>query len=425
MLFTYRCLDEGGRGRDGLLEATSEEAVRAELTRRGWRVVRVTRVQAEILPEARLPSAGPPRVRAHRMKVDSAAPIITPPAKTKKVPSLKALALFTVQFATLLRANVPMSRSLAALSQGDDPAMSQAAYEVLTQVDSGRPLSVAMARLPRVFGPVYVSMIRVAESTGALYEVLGDLGEFLTRLQSRKSRLLAALSYPAFVLLLTFGMLAFLITSMLPRFLDAAGQTGAEVPALTKAVMALAHPAFYLIPLGLVLAIATWWYVARHTPAAQLFFSRLTYEFPLTGYIMRTDLLIRLCRSLGQMLRTGVTLDTALKLLRAGGTGYHKFDAALKAMHEEIAHGVEVSQAMTHVGEFSPVLLGLVTSFENVGNLDAAFLRYSEMTELDLDNYLDSLLQLIEPVLLAFLGVVVGTVMLAAFLPIYQLMQRV
>lgn len=423
MLFHYRALDEGGRGRDGILESTSEEFVTAELNRRGWRVVRVTRVQAEQMPEVKLP-AGPPRVKASRLRADSAAPIITPPAQTKRVPSLKSVALFTVQFATLLRANIPMSRSLATLTQGDDPAMCAAAYDVMSQVDSGRSLSFAMARLPRVFNPIYVSMIRVAETTGSLHEVLTDLGEFLTRLQSRRSRLLAALSYPFFVLLVTFGMLAFLITNMLPNFLSASGMSGEQVPALTRAVMSLSHPAFYLVPLLIVVLGAVWWTFARHTPAARLFFSRLTYELPVTGYIMRQDLMIRLSRSLAQMLRTGVTLDQSLKLLRAGGTGYHRYDDSLRIIHSEIANGVEVSTALREAGGFSPVLLGLVTSFETAGQLDAAFMRYAEMTEQDLDNYLDGLLNLIEPMLLAFLGVAVGIVLLAAFMPIYQLMQR-
>ncbi len=423
MLFHYRALDEGGRSRDGILESTSEEFVQAELSRRGWRVVRVTRVQAELLPEVKIPT-GPPKIKAHKLRADSAAPIVTPPVKSKKVPSLRSVALFTVQFATLLRANVPMNRSLATLSEGDDPAMNQAAYDVMTQVDQGRSLSFAMSRLPRVFNPIYVNMIRVAETTGALYEVLTDLGEFLTRLQSRRSRLLAALSYPFFVLLVTFGMLAFLITSMLPNFLGAAGMQGDQVPALTRAVMALSHPAFYLVPLGVVVLCALWWAFARHTPAGKLFFSRLTYELPVTGYILRTDLMIRLARSLGQMIRTGVTLDAGLKILRSSGTGYHRYDEALKTIHNEISHGVEVSKAFAETGEFSPVLLGLVTSFESAGALDSAFMRYAEMTEMDLDNYLDALLNLIEPLLLGFLGLAVGIVMLAAFLPIYQLMMR-
>lgn len=423
MLYHYRCLDQDGKTRDGILESGSEEFVTAELLRRGWRVIRVTRVQGEVMPEVKLPPA-PPKIKAHRLRAESAAPIITPPATTRKVPKLRSVALFTIQFATLLRANVPMNRSLATLSQGDDPAMNAAAFDVMTQVDQGRSLSFAMSRLPRVFGPIYVSMVRVAETTGALHEVLTDLGEFLSRLQNRRSRLLSALSYPFFVLLVTFGMLAFLITSMLPNFLSASGMTGKQVPPLTRAVMSLSHPAFYLIPLGLLALAILWWLSARHTPAGKLFFSRLTYELPVTGYILRTDLMIRLSRSLAQMLRTGVTLDSALKLLRSSGTGYHRFDEALKRVHEEIANGVEVSHALTEAGGFSPVLLGLVTSFENAGALDSAFMRYAEMTEQDLDNYLDALLNLIEPMLLAFLGIAVGIVMLAAFLPIYQLMQR-
>lgn len=424
MLFHYRCLDEAGKTRDGILESTSEELVAAELSRRGWRVVRVTRVQGEMLPpDLKLPTE-PPRVKASRLRTESAAPIVAPPIPTKKTPRLKSVALFTVQFSTLLRANIPMNRSLATLAQGDDPAMNQAAYNVMTQVDQGRSLSFAMSRMPKVFNPIYVSMIRVAETTGSLHEVMAELGEFLTRLESRRSRLMAALSYPFFVLLVTFAMLAFLITNMLPNFLAASGMSGNQVPPLTRAVMSLSHPAFWLVPLAIVLLIALWWLAARHTPAAKLFFSRLTYDFPVTGYIMRTDLIIRLSRSLGQMLRTGITLDHALKMLRSGGTGYHRYDDALQLMHEEIANGVDVSTALQETGAFSPILLGLVTSFENAGALDSAFIRYAEMTEQDLDNYLDSLLNLIEPILLAFLGVAVGIVMLAAFLPIYQLLQR-
>lgn len=332
-----------------------------------------------------------------------------------------SLRIFTLQLSVMLNAGVSLGRGLEVLAQMEG-AMAQVADRLLYAVETGKPLSVGMEELKEFFPPTYRRVIRVGESTGQLLSVLPALSHSLARQLEMRQRLMASLTYPLFVLIVSGLMVSFLLFYQMPRLLTAFG-SGPELPWLTRLVLASLKP----LGLTVILAFSALFVLTVAFTRSEAFRLKLALwagRVPRLGDLLFDYALIHVCGDLSLMLSQGVDLSRALRTIRQGGTGWPQLDEKLNQVLDQVLHGEELSLAM-HERGFPRLLTLLLRSGEELGKLDSAFRHYSEMGQFRIQQASEAFLQLLEPCLHLVMGFVVGTLVLACFLPIYQSLQQI
>lgn len=333
--------------------------------------------------------------------------------------SRASVRLFTLHFSVLLGAGVGIARSLSVLSNDPDQKMAEVVRSLVRRVDSGHALSSALAGHPQVFPALYLTLVRVAEMTGGINRAFDRLANALERQGNLRTRVTSALVYPAFVLLSTLAMAFFLLYYLLPLFLKTFSQAGTHLPWLTRVMAALAeHKSLMLVPalLALVLAGIAW----RYWRSAAL--QRRLYRVPILGRFLFLASLAQVTEAMSLLLENGVDLMRSLDCLRRSPTGWTPLDEAIVDLQSRVFEGEELSEAMRAQGIFPPLLINLLAAGESVGSLHPWFARYTRLIEEELQETVDSLVAVLEPAMLLFLGGAVGLVVLACFLPTYQLM---
>jgi len=336
-------------------------------------------------------------------------------------PDLNALQIFTLQLAVMLNAGVSLSRGLEVLSQMPGP-MAQVAHSLLYGVESGKRLSAAMEEQRDVFPLTYRRVIRVGESTGHMLAVLPALAASLAGQMELQRRLRASLTYPAFVLSVSGAMVSFLMFYQLPRLLSAFG-SGPQLPLLTRVVMMSLKPLGSLLVLGVLGALALAVALSRSETFRAWFLQKLA-RVPVIGPLLHEYFLIQVCGDLALMLSQGVDLSRSLRTVVTGGSGWPPLDEALGKTLDEVLHGEDLSDALSRA-DFPRLLTILVRSSEELGRLEGAFKNYFEMGQCRIHYASEAFLQMLEPCLHLFMGLVVGTLVLACFLPIYQTLQTI
>lgn len=465
--YSYQCLTGQGDHRDGLVVATSRESASAQLEARGWRVLVLQATTAEATPAGgwrTLPeSPRPPEPR----RVEAAAPaaideedeavrallraddgyatrkmprpksLSTPTRKLKtprtvvldpseqppRVPD-RQVGLFTMYLSMMLNAGFTYTRSLAALCEFDDLRIAQLSKAMLRCVEAGMPVSGAVAAMPHVFEPCYVVMVRLGERTGRMTETLRELAMWLNQREDRRSRLLSALAYPAFILLASFVMVAMLVYWMLPKYVAMFAETGTGLPALTQTLMlASRSPLLLAVPLAVVLTLVGIWTAAPRSPRCRRLVEWAQYDSPLIGPLFRQSMVSAVCRNLGMLLDCGVSTLDALSALRNPTTGWRTMDDALASIGEQLRAGSTLTDAMESTNLFPPAVLGSVRAGEQSGCVEDMMRRAAYMIEQAVEMRTDALLKVIEPAVMLGMGIVVGFIVLAAFLPVFKLMQ--
>lgn len=338
------------------------------------------------------------------------------------MPSLASLQLFTLQLGVMLGAGLPLQRSLEILSKMPGP-MAVTAYRVLRGVESGKPLSQSMEDCSGVFPLTYRRAIRVGENSGQLLEVLPALSSSLANRLQMQARLRGALTYPAFVLMLSSLMVAFLLFYQVPRLLSVFGSAHAELPGLTRLVLVLIKPLAALAGLTLLAAVGVF-VAARRSERWRTRVVHWAESVPRLGALLQEYALIQLSGELAMLLRQGLELSRALRVVREGGSGWPALDRRLGAVLDRVVHGTELWQALESE-EFPRLLVMLVRSSEELGSLHSAFAHYFEMGQSRLEDTAETFLRLVEPALHMFMGFVVGTLVLACFLPVYQSISQI
>lgn len=328
-----------------------------------------------------------------------------------------------MHFSVLLGAGLGIARSLQVLREDPDKKMAEVIASINRRVDSGHTLSSAMAAHPQVFAPMYISLVRVAELTGGITRAFDRLAQNLERQGNLRQRLTSALVYPCFVLITTLGMTFFLLYFLLPMFLKTFAESGAKLPWLTQALVTVAgnRALIVIIPAVLaVLALGLWLYARRSERRARL--QEWIYRIPVLGRFFYLMALAQMTESLALLLENGVDLMRSLDCLRQSPSGWIPLDRAVIELQSRVFEGEELSEAMHSTRAFPTLLINLVAAGESVGTLHPWFARYSRLIEEELQETVDGLVAILEPLMLMFLGGGVGVVVLACFLPTYQLM---
>jgi type IV pilus assembly protein PilC len=339
----------------------------------------------------------------------------------------REVATFARQLATLLRAGMPLLRSLQTLARQErNPAWRRILGELAQAILAGGTFADALARHPRVFDRLFISMVRAGEAGGALAEVLDRLARFQEKSLRLKGRLASALAYPAIVLIIAAGILAGLVGFVVPKFRQIFADLlkGAPLPPLTQAVLgaaeAVRHHAGLLAAGGIALAAAAVW--AVRTPAGQAARDRVVLRLPALGDLVLKGLLARFGRTLGTLLASGVPILTALAIARET-CGNGVVAAAIDGARERVREGASLSAPLADAGVFPPMVAGMVDVGENTGRLPEMLGKIAEIYDDEVDAAVAGLSSLVEPLLIVFLAGIVGVIVVALFLPIVRIVQ--
>ena len=341
----------------------------------------------------------------------------------------RARVAFFRSFATLVRAGVPLRRGLTvAIERAQSPAFANVLRDVLGDVERGDPLSAAFARRPRAFSALITAMVAAGESGGILDDVLERIAAFLERDDALRKSVTAALAYPAVVLCAALALLTFLIVRVVPMFASLFASFHVELPLSTRVLMALgdiaARPATLAVAATFAAGTAVAFVVARRTAAGRLAFDRVRLRLPVAGTLLRKAIVARLARMLGTLVHSGIELSVALDVvLPVTGSPVH--EAALARVAIALREGEALTPPLAAAGLFDPMLVALIGVGEETGMLDVLLPKAAEYFEADVAAAIATLGAVVEPALVAILGLIVGLIVYSVFVPLYSLIGSV
>jgi len=336
------------------------------------------------------------------------------------------VALFTRQLSTMLQAGVPLLQCFDALGRGQrNPRFARLLANIRADVENGAALSIALGRHARYFSPLYCSLVAAGEAAGRLDLLLERLATHLEKTEAMKSKLRAALTYPAAVVLVALVVMAVIMIFVIPAFQGVFASFGAQLPGPTLWVMQAS--AFFVGWWWLVLGVAglglwTFWRVWQQSQALQAALDRALLRLPVFGPLLQKACIARWTRTLSTMFAAGVPLMDALDAV-AGTAGNSVYAVATAGIQRQVSEGVSLNRAMAETAAFPAMLLQMCSIGEESGALDHMLAKAAGFFEDEVDQQLASLASLLEPFIIVTLGLLIGGIVVAMYLPIFQLGQ--
>jgi type IV pilus assembly protein PilC len=336
------------------------------------------------------------------------------------------LVLFTRQLATMIEAGISLVQALTALYEQCDPkrqrSMRHVISDVISSVQSGETFNESIAKHPRVFTRLYVSMVKAGETGGLLAEILDRLAGFLEASARLRKKVKSAMTYPVIVICIAFSITTFLIVKVVPIFGEIFKDFGAKLPAPTQFLIDVSdfiRAQWYFLILGIGGAIFGLRAFLRSKRGKQLA-DRWKLKLPIFGPLLTKIAMSRFSRTFAQLIRSGVPILEVLDIV--GGTaGNHVIEESIKSVSTDVEQGDNLSVAMSKKAIFPPMLLRMVAAGESTGKIDTMLEKMADFWDEEIEAMLDALTSLIEPLLIVFLGVIVGGIVIAMFLPIFKL----
>jgi len=337
------------------------------------------------------------------------------------------LAVITRQLATLLHAGLPLLRALEVLARQErHPALHAVIEALAAAIKSGGTFSEALAQHPRVFEPLYVNMVRAGEAAGKLDVVLDRLARFQEKSLQLRGKIIAAMIYPLIVTAVAGLILSGLLVFVVPRFQQIFADLlkGAPLPPLTRFVLAASQAVKgHLLPvLAGVVALGAALKLLRRSPAGARLLDAGMVRLPLCGDLFLKGSIARFGRTLGTLLENGVPILPALVISR-NTCGNVRVAEAITAVHDRVKEGAAVARPLESTRVFPPMVTSMIDVGEHTGQLPAMLTKVAEIYEEEVDHAVAGLSALLEPVLILFLALVVGTIVIALFLPIVRIVQ--
>jgi type IV pilus assembly protein PilC len=339
--------------------------------------------------------------------------------------STKHLMIFTRQLSTLIQAGLPLLRALTVLErQEKHGALKRAQNGLIESIENGSTLADALALYPRIFNTLYLNMVRAGEAGGMLDVVLDRLAAYMEKGEKIKNKVLAAMTYPLVILIVSTTIVIFLMTHIIPKFesLFQDMLNGQALPDLTLAILNLSQTmATHRIALFILLALLLFLpkLIRLSAPGRRLHDWMKLYLSPLRS-LTRLTLLARFARTLGTLLQSGVPILQALTIVK-GTLNNQQMAAALQDIHDNIKEGESMTSPVEAHPLFPPVFSGMVEVGEETGQLPAMLTKIADMYEEEVDTTITALSALIEPLLIVLLSIIIGTIVIALFLPMTSL----
>jgi type IV pilus assembly protein PilC len=393
-VFLWQGRDKRGTKLKGQQVATTPNLVRAELRRQG-----INPISVKKKPKALFGGAGS-RVSA------------------------KDIAVFSRQMATMLKSGVPLVTAFQIIAGGlKNPKMRTMIDKIRSEVESGSSLHESLGKYPVQFDELYTNLVKAGESAGVLDTILDDIATHKERIESIKGKIKKALYYPAAVIAVAIIVSSILLIYVIPQFESIFQSFGADLPAFTKMVVNasryLRSNGLYLL-IGLVAVIVGLIMAKKRSTKFAHWIDRTSLKIPIVGQILEQAAIARFCRTLAITFRAGVPLVDALQIV-SGATGNRVFDMAASRIREDVAVGHQLQMAMQQVGIFPTMVIQMASIGEESGSLDEMLLKVAEAYEEDVANAVDALSSLLEPLIIVVIGVMVGTMVIAMYLPIFKM----
>ena len=373
--------------------ATNEAAVRADLRRQG--VV-------------------PSRIKKQSQGLFSGGGTITP----------ADIAIFMRQLSTMLAAGIPLVQSFEIVGNGhENAAMQKLIMSVKADVEGGSALAESLAKHPLYFDDLVINLVEAGEQAGALEALLDKIATYKEKTEALKKKIKKALTYPGAVLAVAFVVTTILLIFVIPAFEDLFKGFGADLPTFTRKVIGLSifvrEKGFYLAALigGSVFGFL---YFKKRSKKMRHYLDRMMLKAPIIGPILEKAAIARYSRTLATMFAAGVPLVEALESV-AGATGNIVYEVGVLEMRDEVATGLRLQQAMENTDLFPNMVIQMIAVGEESGSLDEMSSKVADFYEEDVDNAVDNLSSLLEPMIMAILGVLVGGLVVAMYLPIFKM----
>jgi type IV pilus assembly protein PilC len=338
--------------------------------------------------------------------------------------ALADLVIFTRQLSTLIDAGLAMVQSLQALSdQTDNKVMRDVIKDVTTRVEGGDSFSEALQKHPKVFNRLYYSMVGAGEKGGLLAEILGRLATYLENTARLRKKVKSSLMYPVAVTIVAISITIFLLVVVVPVFSEVFGGVGLKLPAPTQYLINISHfmkGNIIIILLGMGGIVGGWLYYIG-TPMGRAFWDAKRIKLPIFGGIAHKICLARFARTMASLVRSGVPILEVLTIVQ-NTVGNVVMENALKTAAVDIERGEGISTALAKHPVFPVMIIRMLTAGEQTGKIDNMLERVADFLDEEIKTTLDGLTSLIEPLLIVFLGVVVGGIVVCMFLPIFHLM---
>ncbi|GBD38292.1 Type II secretion system protein F [bacterium HR37] len=394
-VYKYKAINEKGKTLQGIIDAESPKAATEKLKRQGIFLSSLKEVKEE---------------------------------KTKRFfllrgISISELAVTTRQFSTLISAGLPLEASLVALSeQTDDPRLKQVLTQVKDRISEGSSLTNALKEHKNIFSDLYINMVKAGEASGTLDVVLLRLADFLEKQAALYSRIKSALIYPLFMFLIGSGVLFFMMTYVIPKIARIFEESGKALPLITVILIEIStflseNP---LTILFVLTGIAFMLYRFSKTRRGKAIIDRLVLRLPIFGKIARMVIISRFTRTLGTLLGSGIPLLEALEISEAI-LGNSVYIEKLRSIRENVREGTSLARPLRESGIFPPLMTRMITVGEQTGELEEMLVKVADIYDMQIETSVSTLTSLLEPIMILVMGVVVGFIVFAILLPIFDL----
>ncbi len=394
IIFLWEGRDKRGARLKGQQVAATPNLVRAELRRQGISPIRVRKK-----PKPLFGGAG--------SRISS-----------------KDIAVFSRQLATMLKSGVPLVTAFQIIAGGvKNPRMRVMVDKIRADVESGSSLYEALHAHPVQFDELYTNLVKAGESAGVLDTILDEIASYKERIESIKGKIKKALYYPAAVVAVAIIVSAILLIFVIPQFEGIFQSFGADLPAFTQAVLTASEfirSNGVLLLVLLIAGITAIIMAKKRSPNFAHWLDRVMLKVPLVGPILEKAALARFCRTLAITFAAGVPLVEALGIV-SGATGNAVYNDAAARIREDVAVGHQLQLAMQQTDVFPNMVIQMAAIGEEAGSLDEMLLKVAEAYEEEVNNAVDALSSLLEPVIIVFIGVIVGTMVIAMYLPIFKM----
>ncbi len=338
------------------------------------------------------------------------------------------IALFTRQMATMMKAGVPLVQSFDIVAGGSEKkSLSDLILSIREDVASGGGFAPSLSKHPKYFDELFCNLVESGEQSGALETMLDRIATYKEKTEQLKSKIKKAMTYPIAVIVVAVVVTGILLVKVVPQFAETFASFGADLPAFTLFVLGLselaqAHWLKFLLGVGILLFVFS--KLKEKSKGFRIALDKLTLRLPIVGQIVFMSIIARYARTLSTTFSAGVPLIEALDSV-SGATGNYIYQQAVLRIRDEVSTGTQLNVAMSHTKLFPPMVVQMTTIGEESGALDDMLDKAASYYEEQVDNLVDNLTTLLEPMIMSVLGILVGGLMVAMYLPIFQIGQAI
>ncbi|MBI4327172.1 MAG: type II secretion system F family protein [Chloroflexi bacterium] len=421
--FNYVAMDSRGKETKGTLEVANQNEAIGRLKEMGYFPTKV--VEAEKAKDKAAKSKAPEKP-GEKKKGGFNLNFTIPGLGGKVKP--KVLTAFTRQLATLVDAGLPLLRGLRVLEKQErNPALKRILSDLATAIEGGSTFSEGLAQHPKVFNRLFVNMVKAGELGGVLEVVLNRLSEFMEKAQKIKGKVVAAMFYPAAVMTVAVTILTILMVFVVPKFktIFADMLEGQDLPVFTQFVLGISEviAGHFVVALGTLAGFIIALKLFLRTKLGRRLFDKFKLNFPVLGPVISKVAISRFTRTLGTLVSSGVPILQALTIVKET-SGNIVVGEAVAAVHESVKEGETITAPLEASNVFPPMVISMVDVGEQTGALPEMLMKIADNYDDEVDNAVSAMTSLLEPIMIVFLAVVVGSIVIALFLPLITLIDQ-